>query len=255
MLNPARLFKFPTRKRRISDSAPSSDATSITITDTKVKKRSRVNPVSQRERLSTAIISETEKKPVILPPPTVAAEESVAKTVRSTGIPKVKVLSSSPSSLAKSTKESNNTVRIVSSQADAPPPRRRRRSSGSLSLSPTSSYQQMSNTNEEELQNMVDLYLQLNHDDQSDKPTTVLKRPHRVPARRPSKVEVDEEEKDEREEKDAVHKTPHGTDMSATMINLHDETGDGEIEDYVYDVYYREKFLGSMWEGGQYGLL
>ncbi|KAK7204328.1 hypothetical protein BZA70DRAFT_189616 [Myxozyma melibiosi] len=138
----------------------------------------------------------------------------------------------------------------------------------------------MSTANEEELQHMVDIYLQLNNNNTnssrtSDSPsgeknagnqtklTSELKRPNRASSRRaslkaaseavPEAVIVDDEEehapKPPADDEGLVHKAPVVSSIKE------EEAVDGEVEDYVYDVYYREKMLGSTWEGGQYGLL
>ncbi|KAK9240800.1 hypothetical protein V1525DRAFT_139437 [Lipomyces kononenkoae] len=251
ILNPARLFRFPTRKRR-AENAPDEGV--------------RAQPPPERTPASQAPESEAQTVPIK------PAEQSVPVSRRRSGIPKVKVLDQSPP---------RRQIAIPHSQASS---RRRRSSTGSLSLSPTSSYQ-MPAANEDELQKMVDMYLQLNHKDEVNKPSTTLKRPHHHTV-----VDALKERRTQPSISGTAspdHKTRHvtGTEshMAAqnhrlkqkleatalksqdaqvsaapgtTILKAPDDAAvDSEIEEYVYDVYYREKLLGTTWEGGQYGLL
>ncbi|KAK9388057.1 hypothetical protein V1515DRAFT_534157 [Lipomyces mesembrius] len=253
ILNPARLFRFPTRKRR-AESVPDEAA--------------RRQP--PRERTTASPTPKTQPRNQISPVPIKPAEQSVPVSQHRNEIPKVKVLDQSPP---------RRPIAVPHSPASS---RRRRSSTASLSLSPTSSYQ-MATANEDELQKMVDLYLQLNHEEDVSKPCSALKRPHHHTV-----LDTLNEQRLQQLTSGTAspdHKTRHvtGTDSHMAAQNQRlaqrleaaaqksqaraggdpvriahvsdDASADSEIEDYVYDVYYREKFLGSTWDGGQYGLL
>ncbi|KAK9367410.1 hypothetical protein V1509DRAFT_626558 [Lipomyces kononenkoae] len=253
ILNPARLFRFPTRKRRAE-----------VASDEGVRRQ----PPPKRSEGPQTSTSQAGKE--VSPVPIKAAEQSVPVSRHYNEIPKVKVLDQSPP---------NRQIAIPHSQATS---RRRRSSTASQSLSPTSSYQ-IPAANEDELQKMVDLYLQLNHADESDKPSTTLKRPHHH-----TMVDALKERRSQQSTSGTAspdHKTRHVTGADshmaaqnnslkqkletaalksqskvsvdpATILKAPEDAAvDSVIEDYVYDVYYREKLVGTAWEGGQYGLL
>ncbi|KAK9376955.1 uncharacterized protein V1513DRAFT_374807 [Lipomyces chichibuensis] len=244
ILNPARLFRFPTRKRR-AESVPD--------------EAERLQ--SPRESITASLTPKTQPRKRISPVPIKPAEQSVPVSQYRNEIPKVKILDRSPP---------RRPMAVPHSPISA---RRRRSSTASLSLSPTSSYQ-MATANEDELQKMVDLYLQLNHEDGVSKPCSALKRPHHQEQRlqqltsgtaspdhktrhvtgADSHMAAQNQRLAERLEA-AAQKSQAGGDSTRIAKVSDDASVDSEIEDYVYDVYYREKFLGSTWDGGQYGLL
>ncbi|KAK9462706.1 uncharacterized protein V1516DRAFT_694762 [Lipomyces oligophaga] len=279
LLNPARLFRFPTRKRRASNEATEA-------------KRSKHNETPQVTSNSTA--------KTISPPPVIREQPSVGQGAArriSGGIPAVKVISGNVTS-ARTIAEAKSPIRLQQ--------RRRRSSSTSMSLSPTTSYQPISN--EDELQDMVDMYLQLNPAEKKESAdmTTkkALKRPHEARTVRTAENSKDVQQQTRGLEEDGTelgsgtatpvakirHRTgldsvglpkqeqrnrqqqSHGTQNSGSAVLEDKNIGglsqrftkgndrnaaeyDDEAEDYVYDVYYREKYLGVKWEGGQYGLL
>ncbi|KAK9319264.1 hypothetical protein V1517DRAFT_266616 [Lipomyces orientalis] len=253
ILNPARLFRFPTRKRQ-AEGAPLDS-----------QEGTRIRPPPERTTPTPKLQPQKQLSPV----PIKVDEQSVPVSQRRNEIPKVKVLDRSPPE------------RPIAVPHSAAPPRRRRSSTASLSLSPTSSYQ-MATANEDELQKMVDQYLQLNKVDDVSKPSTALKRPHHHTI-----VDTLREQQQQQSISGAAspaHKARHitgteshmaaqnqilaqkleaaaqqsqtksGSDPARILVST-DAAADSEMEDYVYDVYYREKLLGSAWDGGQYGLL
>ncbi|KAK9457609.1 hypothetical protein V1511DRAFT_178301 [Dipodascopsis uninucleata] len=222
-----RLFKFPKRKRQSDNDNTvkeplSKKASSIALKD-KIKSDSNANSVAS---------------PVSIQP----SEPSVTQSPRRpNGIPKVKVLDHSPE------------------RPKAIPYTRRRRSS-TLSLSPTNSYV-ISNANEEELQKMVDQYLSLNHDVDADKSTHVLKRPHRQSGIK-SKSLTDSGHINGTES--PAHKVSHISGTS-THTEAHSKSLERKLadvsaidtdnDDYVYDVYFREKFIEGVIDTSQYGMV
>ncbi|KAK9469581.1 hypothetical protein V1512DRAFT_200265 [Lipomyces arxii] len=227
ILNPARMFRFPTRKRRASQSEYNIRSPAITEQSVRGNRSARPSPT---------------------PPPIRDVERSVLISPPTNGIPKVKVLDSSPP---------QRPIAIPHSPAMA------RRRSSSVSLSPSSSYQ-MPAANEEELQKMVDDFLTLNKDYETNKPTAALKRPHQHTAIDNLRQAVISESGTASPLPKTRHiaganshtEAQHGAILAnklATAAKAGNE--DVEMDDYVYDVYYREQLQENVWDGGQYGLL
>ncbi|KAK9451768.1 uncharacterized protein V1518DRAFT_436326 [Limtongia smithiae] len=229
ILNPARLFHFPTRKRQISESA-----------DVDARQ-----PQSKKAVLAADIVMD---------------DQPMARRPRTPEIPKVKVLGQSPPRRSIISPVSR-TIPIQDREAK----QQRRRRSSTMSLSPSGSYQAMPTSKEDELQKMVDSYLQLNHDNE-EKPMQKLKRPHAHHAPAATR-DVESGTASPALKTRHLADTQSQFEAQARLLNERlestqkqaptsdDVSGDVEVEDYVYDVYYREKLLGDTWSGGQYGLL
>ncbi|KAK9478507.1 hypothetical protein V1514DRAFT_347513 [Lipomyces japonicus] len=254
ILNPSKLFRFPSRKRKDSWLTELSETAIATTT------------AAATAKAATATATPPPKRSGLVQPPILRQDDSVGNSQRRTGIPIVKVLNQPPTRATSASSVPLTPAASASIAASQPPLQerpiaiphstvRRRRSSTSssiMSLSPSSSYMA---ANEDELQEMVDQYLQLNKTDQADKPSHALKRPHRL-------LHSDSQVINEDSETEVPStKTPHVTGTisqpdAARRVSIDRiSTVDAEIEDYVYDVYYREKYLGNAWDGGQYGLL